>query len=478
MSLISKSTAQLRLLPSVDELLRDSQVARLRESFGTKRVTGVIRYVLADLRHEIRSWSESSGSRISETNLLNEAITRITNLCLVDQQSGLQNLINATGVVLHTNLGRAPLSDTAREAINNVSRYCTLEYDYRLGARGQRGGRVEFLLQQLTGAEDALVVNNCAAAALLVLSVIAGNGETIVSRGELVEIGGDFRVPDVMAISGTRMIEVGTTNRTSEDDYARAINEQTRLIMRVHPSNYRIVGFVASPSLAQLASIAHSAGIFLYEDAGSGLLQESTSLGLADENSVSSRIREGADVVTFSGDKLLGAAQAGLIVGKREVIDRLRKHPMYRALRCDKLRLAALEATLQQHQRDSSVSEIPILQMLALSSEQIEQRARKLIESLTSPESPLKFELLLGESAVGGGAAPTAVIPTTLIGITHHALTAAQLESHLRQNSTPIICRIADDRVIVDLRTVFPDEEAVITEALKSLKKLPAAIIP
>lgn len=455
------------MLPSVDELLRDSRVGKLRESFGTKRVTGVIRYVLSDMRQEIRSFGDIKPNDEPQAGLLNEAIGRITDLCLSDQQSRLRKVINATGVVLHTNLGRAPLSDAARKAIDNVSRYCTLEYDHRVGGRGQRGGRVEYLLQQLTGAEDALVVNNCAASALLVLSVLAGDGETIVSRGELVEIGGDFRVPDVMAISGTRMVEVGTTNRTSEDDFARAISDKTRLIMRVHPSNYRIVGFVASPTLAQLSSIARSAGIFLYEDAGSGLIQDSKSLGLADESSIRSRMEEGVDVVTFSGDKLLGAAQAGLIVGKREVVQRLRKHPLYRALRCDKLRLAALEATLEQHQRDSAATEIPVLVMLTQSAEQIEQRARRLIESLDSPS--LKLELIPGESAVGGGAAPTSGIPTTLVGITHQTLTSAQLEARLRQNSTPIICRITDDQVIVDLRTVFSDEEAAIVDALKAV---------
>jgi len=319
----------------------------------------------------------------------------------------------------------------------------------------------------MTGAEDALVVNNCAAAALLILTVLAGDGETIVSRGELVEIGGDFRVPDVMASSGTRMIEVGTTNRTHLEDYARAINADTRLIMRVHPSNYRIVGFASSPGVAELASLAREAGLPLYEDAGSGQLSDLSKYGVMDEPIVREIIESGADVVSFSGDKLLGSAQAGLIVGKHEIVSRLRKHPLYRALRSDKLRLAALEATLVSHQKDVAHSEVPVVQMLAATAEELEQRARSVVE--TVPQTGVVLELLAGESTVGGGAGPTSNLPTTLIAITHANKSAKEIEHQLRIASPPIIARISEGKVLLDLRTVFPDEVEAVREALKSL---------
>jgi L-seryl-tRNA(Ser) seleniumtransferase len=384
----------------------------------------------------------------------------------IESQTGIRRVINATGVLLHTNLGRAPLSKAAREAIDEASRSCTLEYDVASGARGRRGARVESLLKDLTGADDALVVNNCAAAALLILSVLAGDGETIVSRGELVEIGGDFRVPDVMASSGTRMIEVGTTNRTHLEDYRRAITANTRLIMHVHPSNYRIVGFASSPDLSELATLTHERGLLLYEDAGSGQLNDLSAYGIVGEPIVSDLIAAGADVVSFSGDKLLGAAQAGLIVGKQPVVDRLRKHPMYRALRSDKLRLAALEATLDAHRRDAAESDVPVIQMLALSNEEIESRARQVIDEVG--ETRLELTLQRGESAIGGGAGPTSNLPTTLVAITHPRMTAREIERALRNSSPPVIGRITEGKVLLDLRTVFPDDIPDLATALKS----------
>jgi L-seryl-tRNA(Ser) seleniumtransferase len=308
------------------------------------------------------------------------------------------------------------------------------------------------------------VVNNCAAAALLILKVLAGDGETIVSRGELVEIGGDFRVPDVMASSGTRMVEVGTTNRTHLHDYQRAINPNTRLIMRVHPSNYRIVGFASSPERAELAALAHETGLPLYEDAGSGQLTDLRKYGVVDEPVVRDIVESGVDVVSFSGDKLLGSAQAGLIVGKQSVVSRLRKHPLYRALRSDKLRLAALEATLVSHQRDVADAEVPVIQMLSVTAEELEQRAQRVAEGL-------ELELVTGESALGGGAGPTSTFPTTLIAITHPSKSAQEIEHELRNYSPPIIGRIAEGKVLLDLRTVFDDQLPVIHAALASIRK-------
>ncbi|HEX3252305.1 MAG TPA: L-seryl-tRNA(Sec) selenium transferase [Pyrinomonadaceae bacterium] len=454
--------ATLRDVPSVDQLLRTDEARELRDLVGIRRLTNIARTVTA----EIRSAIQNDGSDFAESPLA-EAVKRMEAGARRDGQTRIRPVINATGVLLHTNLGRAPLSEAARAAINDAARYCSVEYDVESGMRGCRGARVESLLKDLTGAEAALVVNNCAAAALLILSVLAGDGETIVSRGELVEIGGDFRVPDVMASSGTRMIEVGTTNRTHLEDYRRAINSNTRLLMRVHPSNYRIVGFASTPTRVELVSLAREAGSPVYEDAGSGLLEDLRKYGVVDEPVVRELVEQGVDVVSFSGDKLLGSVQAGLIVGKQTIVSRLRKHPLYRALRSDKIRLAALEATLASHQRDMAHTQVPVMQMLALPAEELEQRARSLVASIGS--SSAGFELIAGESTLGGGAGPTSTFPTTLIAITHPERSAQDLEHQLRSATPPIISRIAEGKVLLDLRTVFDDQLAALRETLEKL---------
>ena len=379
--------ASLRDVPSVDALLRTDAARELRNLVGIRRLTGIARSVTAEIRdlvRTIRNFPTNNGNYAEA--LLAEAVKRMEANARREGQSGIRAVINATGVVLHTNLGRAPLSDAARSAIDEAARYCSVEYDLESGGRGGRAARVESLLKDLTGAEDALVVNNCAAAALLILTVLAGDGETIVSRGELVEIGGDFRVPDVMASSGTRMIEVGTTNRTHLHDYQRAINSNTRLIMRVHPSNYRIVGFASSPERSELVTLAHEAGLLLYEDAGSGQLDDLRKYGVIDEPVVREIIETGVDVTSFSGDKLLGSVQAGLIAGRHAIVSRLRKHPLYRALRSDKIRLAALEATLVSHQKDMAQSEVPVIQMLSLTGEELRQRAQSIVDGLNAKQ--------------------------------------------------------------------------------------------
>jgi len=465
---MSNPVSNLRYVPSVDQLLRTDAARELRESIGIKRLTAIARSVTSELRSSIRSGKRTFTNGNTAELLLAEAVARMQETARIEGRTGIKRVINATGVLLHTNLGRAPLSVAARSAIvEEASRFCTLEYDVATGSRGKRGARVESLLKDVTGAEDALVVNNCAAAALLILSVLAGDGETIVSRGELVEIGGDFRVPDVMASSGTRMVEVGTTNRTHLADYSRAINSNTRLIMHVHPSNYRIVGFASSPELTELANLAHERGLLLYEDAGSGQLSDLTAYGIVDEPIVSSIVAAGADVISFSGDKLLGSAQAGLIVGRHEIVERLRKHPLYRALRSDKLRLAALEATLVAHQRDAAAEEVPVIQMLAMSREEVGQRARALIDQIAGGELQLALED--GESAVGGGAGPTCSLPTTLIAITHPRMSAQEIERVLRSSFPPVISRISEGKVLLDLRTVLPDELAAVVAALKTI---------
>ncbi|HKZ77391.1 MAG TPA: L-seryl-tRNA(Sec) selenium transferase [Pyrinomonadaceae bacterium] len=459
----------LRELPSVDQILRSAAASELRKAIGSAHFTAVARVVIEQMRADLlQEVKHESGQIASRESLLAQAISRIQNACKQEALGGLRRVINATGVIIHTNLGRAPLSGAAREAVNEAAGYCTLEYDLTTGGRGRRGKRVETLLAELTTAEAALVVNNCAAAALLILTVLAGDGETIVSRGELVEIGGDFRVPEVLASSGTKMVEVGTTNRTRLADYKRAINENTRLILRVHPSNYRIVGFTASPSLSELASLAHEAGLFFYEDAGSGALEDLGPYGLSDEPLISDSISRDADVVSFSGDKLLGSAQAGLIVGKEEVVGRLRKHPLYRALRADKLCLAALEATLDTHRRGASIQEVPALRMLSISADELANRARRLAQHI-SDVSKIRTRIVKGESALGGGSGPTTHPPTTLIALEHSGMSAVEIERSLRLGNPPVITRIAEGSVLLDLRTVSPDEEGELLQAINSI---------
>ena len=459
--------SRLRNVPSVDRLIRTEVAIELATRIGIKRVTALARLVTSEIRTAVQSESESANGQSAESLLIN-ATQRLEEVATLESRLGIRNVINATGVVLHTNLGRAPLSKAAQTAISEeAARYCTLEYDNASGLRGKRGARAEALLRELTGAEEALVVNNCAAAALLILAVLAGDGETIVSRGELVEIGGDFRVPDVMASSGTRMIEVGTTNRTHLDDYRKAITSKTRLIMRVHPSNYRVVGFTSSPRLDELAALAREAMIPLYEDAGSGQLRDLSELGVEGEPIIEKLIAGGADLVSFSGDKLLGSVQAGLIVGKRGIVDRLRRHPLYRALRSDKLRLAALEATLAAHQRNRA--EVPVLQMLSLTKQDISTRAQSLLSQVSNNSKTVHLDLIDSESAIGGGAGPTANLPTTVIAVTDQNRTAQEIETVLRTSLPPIIARIADQKVLLDLRTVFPDQEDSLLRTLNSL---------
>lgn len=462
----------LRNLPAVDSILKTEVARTLTEEAGVARVSSLARQVTNELRRELLAKTHekefTSGSENDlRDELLQEAERRLLALYRDQKAQGLQAVINATGVILHTNLGRAPLSRAARRAVDLACGYCSLEYDMAAGMRGGRGGKVEDLFVEMTGADGALVVNNCAAAALLVLSTLASEGETIVSRGELVEIGGDFRVPDVMAQSGTRMVEVGTTNRTSLKDYENSITANTRLIMRVHTSNYRIVGFTWTPTLSQLAELAHASGLPLYEDAGSGALIDLTEYGIEGEPVIRQSLESGADVVTFSGDKLLGGPQAGIIVGRRELVERMRANPLYRALRADKLRLAALEATLEEYSRDQRV---PAQQMIAITAAEIGERADRIIASVGDRvSSEINIEKIEGESAVGGGSAPTSPLPTFLISLASSSRTANEIETVLRRREPPIVVRIVDDRVVIDLRTVAPTEEAEIEEALLAL---------
>jgi L-seryl-tRNA(Ser) seleniumtransferase len=399
----------------------------------------------------------------------------------------LRPAINATGVIVHTNLGRAPLADEALERAAAVARgYSNLEFDLDAGTRGHRHVHAERLVRDLTGAEAALVVNNNAAAVLLVLAALAAGREAIVSRGELVEIGGGFRVPDVMAQSGAVLREVGTTNRTRVDDYAVAIGERTALLLRVHPSNFTIEGFTERPRVEDLAALARRFTLPLVEDLGSGWLGGAieTPPALAGEPSVADSLAAGADVVTFSGDKLLGGPQAGLIAGRRALIDRIRTHPLMRAVRADKVTYAALEATLALWAQPARRRRIPVYRMLTMSADEIDRRARAVAAAL-SGVAGLESRTVDGESTIGGGSAPGSALPTRLLAVRRAGMSAAALEAHLRGGTPPIVARIQDDAVVIDLRTVRNDDDRTIvarcaqkidlTESAASVRSLPGS---
>lgn len=451
----------LSRVPSVDSLLRTEAAASLLDSAGSRHVTVLARSVTESLRRDMREGAYSNATR---DDLIAEAAVRLEKAWRSELKTGVKRVINATGVIVHTNLGRAPLSEAARKALCETAGYCNLEYNLETGRRGIRGARAENLLAELTGAESALIVNNCAAAAFLVLRVLASGGEVVISRGELVEIGGDFRVPDVLAESGALLREVGTTNRTKLSDYERALNISTTMILKVHPSNYRIVGFTASPDVSELAELAHRNGLVFYEDAGSGALPELSEFGLDDEPLISRSIAAGADVVTFSGDKLLGGVQAGLIVGRAHAIERLRKHPLYRALRVDKLAYSAIEATLEAFRRDP-LAEIPVLKMLSMRVDEIEVRAKAFAERINA-QSSVTAEVVRGNSVIGGGSAPDVQPETALVTIEHPKTSPTKLEESLRFSDPPIITRIVDGKVAIDLRTVSDSEELEITDRL------------
>lgn len=466
----------LRFLPSIDTLLRSETSKRIIGEVGAKHLAGLARLVTDSLRQEIQdkivSDEEFDTAEYSRETLLEEAENRLEEAWRQEQSTSLQRVINASGVIIHTNLGRSTLSNAARKAMLDASRYCNLEYNIETGKRGKRGARAEHLLAELTGAEGALIVNNCAAACVLVLTALCKGGEAIISRGELVEIGGDFRVPEVMIQSGADLVEVGTTNKTRASDYERAITENTRLITKVHPSNYRIVGFTSTPTVAELAEVAKRNDVLLYEDAGSGALFDMSQYGLKDEPIIPDSIKNGADVVTFSGDKLLGGIQSGLIVGRGDVIAHIRKNPLYRALRVSKLVYAVLEATLEEFRKETLIEEVPTLKMLSLTNADLKQRtwgfAKNLREKL-GEDHELKFEVTEGRSVIGGGSAPAVQPKTTLFAIKHNKLSSSQLEEKLRHSKPPVVTRILDDRVLIDLRTVLEDEEFELLEILSSI---------
>jgi L-seryl-tRNA(Ser) seleniumtransferase len=462
-----------RKLPAVDDVLRGPEISSLAASYGHEPLADAARSVLARLRLEITS------------GLLDERSLELA-LCGLpgaveselrrSMSYSLRAVINATGVILHTNLGRAPLGEAAIEHIRDTaSTYSNLEFDLEAGARGKRDVHVDRLFRKLLnhdtqGIESSanadvatIVVNNNAAAVLLALNTLAEGGEVIVSRGELVEIGGSFRIPDVMVKSGAVLCEVGTTNRTRVADYERAISEKTRLLLRVHRSNFEITGFTEQPSTAELTALARERGIPLMEDLGSGALFDLCSLGISGEPGVLDSLRSGVDIVTYSGDKLLGGPQAGLISGNSRLIARMRSNSLFRALRVDKLIYAALEATLLAYVRRDHDA-IPTLRMMRLSKDEIGRRAEALAARVQS--SNLHIEIVDGDSLLGGGATPSSVLPTRLLALSCDGLSADELAARLRSSDPAIIARVDEGRVLLDLRTVFPEQDAAMAAAI------------
>lgn len=452
-----ESPASLRTLPSVDRLLQEPRTQELLAEYGRPLTVEALRTALNNAREQLLAGALSQAP--SSFDLINDVQTELA----ANLAPTLNPVINASGVIIHTNLGRAPLSLAALEAAQAVApSYATLEYDPVQGVRGSRAVHAEGLLKHITGAEAALVVNNNAAAVLLMLTALCHDREVIISRGQLIEIGGGFRVPDVMAQSGGRLVEVGTTNRTHLRDYENAVNENTAAILVAHPSNYRVIGFTSEPALSELAELAHAHHISLLYDQGSGALLDVTPYGLDAEPTVRDGLLAGADIIAFSGDKLLGGPQAGILCGKADLISRLKQHPLARAVRSDKLCLAALSATLLHYIKDEAETEIPVWQMIARSVESIAAEAQSWVARLA--EEGLVAELIDGRSRVGGGSLPGTSLPTKLVAITHGD--AESLAMRLRTAAAPVISRIQDGRVLLDPRTVLPDQGPTLIRTL------------
>jgi len=481
--LTESKTDLYRKLPSVDQLARRAGLAPLVMQEGQVAVTDAARAVLSSMRNEIDAGRlDAKGIELALSHI-DAAVERQLRQML---RYSLKPLINATGVILHTNLGRATLSAAAIDHIRETClTYSNLEFDLTTGQRGKRDVHVERLFatllqnstQQLAATArsslaekkiSTIVVNNNAAAVLLALNTLAEGGEVIVSRGELVEIGGSFRIPDVMAKSNAVLREVGTTNRTRIRDYEQAINEKTRLLLRVHRSNFEITGFTEQPELGELVGLARERKIPFMEDLGSGALFDLRSVGVTGEPSVLDSLRAGVDIVTYSGDKLLGGPQAGIISGRADLVARMRSNSLFRALRVDKLVYAALEATLMAYIKGDHDA-ISTVRMMRLSKHQIATRAEAIAKELST--SKLLVELIDGESVIGGGAAPSAVLPTRLIAISRDGLSADEVAASLRASHPPVISRVEQGRVLLDLRTVFPEQDEVLIQTLQQIAR-------
>jgi L-seryl-tRNA(Ser) seleniumtransferase len=444
----------LRALPAVDALIQDPQVVLLIQQYGRPLTLEAVRTALAAARTGVLA-----GQSLPSQDQLLDTIQQNLNSWLAPT---LIPVINATGVILHTNLGRAPLSHTALEAVHRVTgSYSTLEFQLERGVRGSRAVHAEALLTRLTGAEAALVVNNNAAAVMLALAALASRRRVIISRSQLVEIGGGFRIPDVLRLSGARLVEVGTTNRVHIADYEEALSESAALLLRVHHSNYQIIGFVSEPELADLVEIGRRYAVPVMDDLGSGTLLDTAQYGLAHEPTVQESIAAGADVVCFSGDKLLGGPQAGIIVGRADLIARMKKHPFARAVRADKLALSALTATLQHYLKDEAEREIPVWRMIAQKPADLQARASHWQNLLSTGE------VIATQSTVGGGSLPGQILPTFALALT--AQQPNRVLAKLRRQSPPVIARIEDDRLLFDPRTVLFEQEGAFLAAVRSI---------
>ena len=458
----------LRKLPSVESLLENAGGRKLVERFGREPFLKECRAALDGLRAVIL---ESVTPAPMEADLADNLIlARIQGRLETKYAASLERAVNATGILMHSGLGRASLSDAARAALDSVAQgYCTLALDLETGCRGQRDARVGRLLAELTGAEAATLVNNNAAATVLILHALAKGKEVIVSRGQLVEIGGSFRMPDVMSMSGAVLREVGTTNKTHFRDYAEAISENTGAILRVHHSNYRIVGFAEEPGIEELVGLGRKHGLPVIDDVGSGALVDLQAFGLEAEPMVAASVRAGADVVCFSGDKLIGGPQSGLIVGKAEAVARIKKDPLARALRCGKLTIAALEATLKLFLAPEKLNEAhPFYRMLSLSLDELRKRAARIARGLAKVLPPeVRVAVVESGSQVGSGSAPVETIPTICLSVASSAPGPDELAKALRLGKPPVFSRIHKEAVLFDFRTIRPDEDAIVGEAVR-----------
>lgn len=440
-----------RNLPGIDALLRSS--GDLEALHGHAQTVRALRHVVDEARQSVLQ----HGAVVpGEAELIGRAAAFLAR----EAQPTLRPVVNATGVIIHTNLGRAPLSDDALAAIQAMGGYSTLEYELEQGVRGKRDRHIERLLVQVTGAEAGMVVNNNASAVLLALSALGRGREALISRGELVEIGGSFRVPDVMVQSGARMIEVGTTNRTHLRDFANAITDETALLVRAHASNYKIIGFTQAVPLVELAALAHAHDVLVLDDLGSGALLDTTQFGLAKEPMPQESLADGADLVMFSGDKLLGGPQAGIIIGRAELIETLKRHPLARAIRADKMALAALSATLDHYRKGEALEQVPVWRMISTPLDTIRARAE-------AWQAAVGGVIVASESTVGGGSLPGETLPTWAYTPDVAQVNAAAAQ--LRQHAPPVIARVAEDRLLLDPRTVLPGQDEIVIAAVKEL---------
>ncbi|MGK0466049.1 MAG: L-seryl-tRNA(Ser) seleniumtransferase [Clostridium sp.] len=462
--LITMNTELLRNLPKIDELLQEGEIK--------EQLSSNIRVLVLDsLRESIEFYRRGILNNEIESFTKQQVITSSIKLLNKKNSPKLREVINATGIVVHTNLGRSLLAKSAIENVINVSKnYNNLEYDIEKGKRGSRYSNIEDILMKTTGAEAAMVVNNNAAAVMLVLDTLCREKEAIVSRGQLVEIGGSFRVPEVMKFSGAKLVEVGTTNRTHLYDYADNITENTGVLLKIHTSNFKIIGFTQEVSIEELVKLGNEKDIPVVEDIGSGVLIDYSKYGFQYEPTVQESIRKGLDVVTFSGDKMLGGPQAGIIVGKKKYIDKMKKNQLTRALRIDKMNLAALEGTIHHYLEEAeAIKNIPTLRMLLCPITELKKRAQKLKRKLQNKTDKFTFTIALDYSMVGGGSMPTEKMETYVIKIKSDLFTAMQIEEGLRMNKVAIIVRINNNEVVMDLRTLFQEDYEIITDAFREM---------